>query len=212
VQQHVERSIVHAPQTIVAPPQIIHHQPIQTAQAVTTQVYSPPAAYPTQALASQTVMQHVVQQPAMHTQMVQQAPAVHTQVMPQAYMQTQVMQTQVQQTQMQQTGVQMGAATVQYPMGSRVEYFSEARGGWLAGVVQGFNAATGAYVLDVHPAALPNKMRAVGGGGASASVQGGSVMGSMVLTQQPADLFNMVDRNHDGAITRQEFDAAFKRV
>merc|ERR1712032_520783 len=136
--------------------------------------------------------------------------------------QTQVLQSSrqgaVMQTQVLQTGLQVGASTAQYAIGARVEYFSEARGGWLPGVVQGFNAQTGAYVLDVHPAALPSKIRPAGvAGSATVSVQGGgasvqaksmtivqaapvvgSLMGTVVQTGpavQSVSAFDMIDRN-----------------
>lgn len=56
------------------------------------------------------------------------------------------------------TPLSRGNAAAYLP-GTRVEYYSESRGGWIPGVVQGFDELAGALVLDVHPRALPNKVR-----------------------------------------------------
>lgn len=45
------------------------------------------------------------------------------------------------------------------PIGSLAEYYSTSYGGWVHAVVQGFNEATGNYVLDIQPVALPSKVR-----------------------------------------------------
>merc|ERR1712087_776149 len=108
-------------------------------------------------------------------------------------------------TQVLQSSVQAGAAVAQYAIGAKVEYFSEARGGWLPAVVQGYNAGTGAYVLDVHPAALPSKIRSVGAGSASITA-----VGQTTVSVQAPSVFDMIDKNHDGVITRSEFNAAVK--
>lgn len=46
-----------------------------------------------------------------------------------------------------------------YLPATRVEYYSESRGGWIPGVVKDFDESAGALVLDVHPRALPSKVR-----------------------------------------------------
>lgn len=44
--------------------------------------------------------------------------------------------------------------------GTMVEYLSTRHGGWVPATVQGFDSATGCWVLDIQPVALPSKVRA----------------------------------------------------
>jgi len=52
-----------------------------------------------------------------------------------------------------------GAAVPRHSVGASVEYFSEARGSWIRAAVRGFDELAGAYILDVHPQAAPQKVR-----------------------------------------------------
>ena len=45
------------------------------------------------------------------------------------------------------------------PVGGTVEYLSTTHGGWVKAVVQGYNAGTGCYALDIQPIALPSKCK-----------------------------------------------------
>merc|ERR1712048_1397384 len=64
-----------------------------------------------------------------------------------------------------ETSIAAPSVATVFQAGMQVEYFSEARGGWIRAVVQGYNAQLGEYVLDVHPKAKANKVRAIGAGG-----------------------------------------------
>eukprot|EP00927_Polykrikos_kofoidii_P000888 TRINITY_DN10333_c0_g1_i1.p1 TRINITY_DN10333_c0_g1~~TRINITY_DN10333_c0_g1_i1.p1 ORF type:complete len:1103 (-),score=194.28 TRINITY_DN10333_c0_g1_i1:147-3344(-) len=46
-----------------------------------------------------------------------------------------------------------------FATGADVEYFSQSFGGWVMAVVQGFDESSGTYSLNIHPQALPQKIR-----------------------------------------------------
>lgn len=45
-------------------------------------------------------------------------------------------------------------------VGARIEYFSQSQGGWIPGVVRGYDAINRVYRLDIHAAAPAQKVRA----------------------------------------------------
>eukprot|EP00927_Polykrikos_kofoidii_P057165 TRINITY_DN5127_c0_g1_i2.p1 TRINITY_DN5127_c0_g1~~TRINITY_DN5127_c0_g1_i2.p1 ORF type:complete len:447 (+),score=64.89 TRINITY_DN5127_c0_g1_i2:91-1431(+) len=76
---------------------------------------------------------------------------------------------------------------VRFPDGADVEYFSQSMGGWVVAVVQNYDEYTGTYCLDIHPQALPQKVRApsrVGAGSASSSGKGVAVVSARVSSSE----------------------------
>jgi len=58
------------------------------------------------------------------------------------------------------TGTKTDHTAECFPEGAVVQYRSIALGGWVPAVVQGFDQHSSTYILDLHPAASPSRVRA----------------------------------------------------
>jgi len=97
-----------------------------------------------------------------------------------------------------------------FAMGTEVEFFQEGIG-WTKCIVQSWNSQGGFYVLDIHPNAHPSRVRLC----QQAHWGTGAMMATQVLqpTQVPGgSLFDKLDVNHDGQISREEFRQVFGKT
>merc|ERR550532_2061232 len=79
-----------------------------------------------------------------------------------------------------------------FAVGDRAEYWSETYKQWMPGTVQRVRDGGAAYDLDVKKGAHASKLR----------------LAEPLVKEDRTSLFSLVDRNHDGVISRAEFQGA----